>query len=103
MFQTYPMESFILPEKFEAMLGIRKIYTKQNTSPNFVSRIPFKDQYVSRAILGIETVRYDNISCIFRRVFLSCSITNHISGTMMLLKWLPAYQVALRIQQNNII
>lgn len=72
IFQTYPMESFNFPEKFEAMLGIRRSYTKKNTPPNFVSGIPFKDQYVSRAILGIETIRYMVI--FFCQVCLSCGI-----------------------------
>ncbi|XP_032673077.1 gamma-tubulin complex component 6 isoform X2 [Odontomachus brunneus] len=60
MFQTYPMESLVLPEKFEAMLGICRTYPKQNASANFVSRISFEDQHVSKAILGIETIRYNN-------------------------------------------
>ncbi|XP_012218364.1 gamma-tubulin complex component 6 [Linepithema humile] len=91
MFQTYPMESFTLPEKFEAMLGVRRIYTKQNTSPNFISRVPFKDQYVSRAILGIETIRYNNViemapcisSCIENRANYSNVITPLLTHIMV--------------------
>ncbi|XP_011642572.1 gamma-tubulin complex component 6 isoform X1 [Pogonomyrmex barbatus] len=60
MFQTYPMESFFLPNRFEAMLGIRRTCTRQDTSTNFVSRISFEDQYVSKSILGIQTIRYNN-------------------------------------------
>ncbi|XP_024874610.1 gamma-tubulin complex component 6 [Temnothorax curvispinosus] len=60
MFQTYPMESFILPEKFEAMLGIRRTCTRQDTATNFVSRVSFEDQCVSKSILGIQTIRYNN-------------------------------------------
>lgn len=59
MFQTYPMESFILPEKFEAMLGISKTCNRQVTLTNFVSEASFKDQCVSKAILETETIRYD--------------------------------------------
>jgi len=59
MFQTYPMESFILPEKFEAMLGIRRTCTRQDTATNFVSRVSFEDECVSKAILGIQ-IRYDH-------------------------------------------
>ncbi|KYM86064.1 Gamma-tubulin complex component 6 [Atta colombica] len=59
MFQTYPMESFILPEKFEAMLGIRRTCTRQDTVTNFISRVSFEDECVSKAILGIQ-IRYNN-------------------------------------------
>lgn len=60
MFQTYPIESFIVPEKFQVMLGIRTTYVKQDTSVNPVSRVSFEDsQCVSKDILGIETIRYD--------------------------------------------
>lgn len=58
------MESFILPEKFEAMLGIRRTCTRQDTAVNFVSRIPFEDQCVSKAILGIQTIKYDHVLAI---------------------------------------
>lgn len=54
------MESFILPEKFEAMLGIRRTCTRQDTAANFVSRVSFESQCVSKTILGIQTIRYDN-------------------------------------------
>ncbi|XP_018401995.1 PREDICTED: gamma-tubulin complex component 6 [Cyphomyrmex costatus] len=60
MFQTYPMESFILSEKFEAMLGIRRTYTRQDTATNFVSRESFEDQCVSKATLGIQMIRCNN-------------------------------------------
>ncbi|EFN83778.1 gamma-tubulin complex component 6 isoform X2 [Harpegnathos saltator] len=60
MFQTYPMESFVLPEKFEAVLGICETYPKQDTSASFVSRVSFEDQHISKAIVGIETIRYNN-------------------------------------------
>ncbi|KYN13049.1 Gamma-tubulin complex component 6 [Trachymyrmex cornetzi] len=60
MFQTYPIESFILPEKFEAMLGIRRTCTRQDIATNFVSRVSFEDQCVSKAILGIQTIRCNN-------------------------------------------
>lgn len=61
MFQTYPMESFILSEKFEAMLGIRKNSTRRDrhTVANFVSRVSFENQHISK-IVGIETIRYNN-------------------------------------------
>lgn len=63
MFQTYPMESFILPEKFEAMLGIRKTFTRPNKHEltNFVSRVSFENQHISKTVLGIGTIRYDAI------------------------------------------
>lgn len=56
------MESFILPEKFEAMLGIRKCSTKRDrhTVANFVSRISFENQHISKTV-GIETIRYEAI------------------------------------------
>ncbi|XP_029672354.1 gamma-tubulin complex component 6 [Formica exsecta] len=62
MFQTYPMESFILPEKFEAMLGIRKTSTRPNKHEltNFVSRVSFENQHISKTVLGIGTIRYNN-------------------------------------------
>lgn len=60
MFQTYPMECFVLPEKFEAMLGVRRTYTSRDVSANFVSRVSFENQHVSKAIIGIETIRYNN-------------------------------------------
>lgn len=69
MFQTYPIESLVLPEKFEAMLGICRAYPKQNASANFVSKMSFEDQHVSKAILGIETVRYDTVFLISVRNF----------------------------------
>lgn len=69
VFQTYPMESFVLPEKFEAMLGICRTYPKQDTSTNFVSRVSFEDQHVSKAILGIETIRYGVMLYVFVRDF----------------------------------
>ncbi|XP_011268739.2 gamma-tubulin complex component 6 [Camponotus floridanus] len=61
MFQTYPMESFILSEKFEAMLGIRKSSTRRDrhTVANFVSRVSFENQQISKTV-GIETIRYNN-------------------------------------------
>lgn len=72
MFQTYPIESFILPEKFEAMLGIRRTCTRQDTTANFVSRVSFEDQCVSRAILGIQTIRYDsNINNFLLPIYIS--------------------------------
>ncbi|XP_020292162.1 gamma-tubulin complex component 6 [Pseudomyrmex gracilis] len=60
MFQTYPTESFILPEKFEAMLGISKTCHRQVTLTNFASRTSFNDQCASKAILETETIRYNN-------------------------------------------
>lgn len=51
-----------MPEKFEAMLGIRRTCTRQDTTANFVSRMSFEDQCVSKAILGIQTIRYDHSS-----------------------------------------
>lgn len=64
MFQTYPIESFMLPEKFEAMLGVRQTgqtCTKQDTTANFVSRVSFENQRVSKSVLGIQMIRYDYI------------------------------------------
>lgn len=60
MFQTYPLESFIMPEKFEAMLDIRKTSTRRDrcTLANFVNRVSFEDQQISKTVVGIETVRY---------------------------------------------
>lgn len=63
MFQTYPVESFILPEKFEAMLGIRKTSPRRDRHTlvhNFVSRVSFEKQDISKTVLGIETIRYNN-------------------------------------------
>ncbi|KMQ96951.1 gamma-tubulin complex component 6-like protein [Lasius niger] len=62
MFQTYPVESFILPEKFEAVLGIRKTSTRRDRHAlaNFVSRMSFEDQHISKTVVGIETIRYNN-------------------------------------------
>ncbi|KAL0121317.1 hypothetical protein PUN28_006683 [Cardiocondyla obscurior] len=60
MFQTYPMESFILPDKFDMMLGIHRTCTRQDASSNFVSRVTFENQYVSKAVLGIQTIRFNN-------------------------------------------
>ncbi|XP_014477340.1 PREDICTED: gamma-tubulin complex component 6 [Dinoponera quadriceps] len=60
IFPTYPMECFILPEKFEVMLGIcRTSNLKQDMPTNFVSRerVSFEDRRVPEAILGIETIR----------------------------------------------
>ncbi|EFN74872.1 Gamma-tubulin complex component 6 [Camponotus floridanus] len=59
MFQTYPMESFILSEKFEAMLGIRKSSTRRDrhTVANFVSRVSFENQQISKTV-GIETISH---------------------------------------------
>lgn len=63
MFQTYPIESFMLPEKFEAMLGVRQTgqtCTKQDTTANFVNRVSFENQRVSKSVLGIQMIRSNN-------------------------------------------
>jgi hypothetical protein len=105
MFQTYPIESFFLPEKFEIMLGIRRTYTSQDKSANFVNRVSFENQHVSKAILGIETIRYGdiiyllhpskvslyiNLYIIIRIIILR--IINVILGMIMLLRWFLAYR-----------
>ncbi|XP_011881953.1 PREDICTED: gamma-tubulin complex component 6 [Vollenhovia emeryi] len=59
-FQTYPVESFVLSDKFEAMLGVRRTCTRQDTATSFVSRASLENQCVSKAILGVQTVRYNN-------------------------------------------
>lgn len=60
------MESFILSEKFEAMLGIRKSSTRRDrhTVANFVSRVSFENQHISKTV-GIETIRYDAIFLVY--------------------------------------
>ncbi|XP_029173958.1 gamma-tubulin complex component 6 [Nylanderia fulva] len=62
MFQTYPLESFIMPEKFEGILGIRRTSARRDrcTLANFVSRVSFEDQHISKTVVGIETIRYNN-------------------------------------------
>ncbi|XP_036148295.1 gamma-tubulin complex component 6 isoform X2 [Monomorium pharaonis] len=60
MFQTYPMESFVFPGRFEAMLGIRQTCIRQDTMANFVSRVSFENQCVSKSVLGNQIIRYNN-------------------------------------------
>jgi len=115
MFQTYPMESFFLPEKFEIMLGIRRTYTSQDKSTNFVNRVSFENQHVSKAILGIETVRYGNIIYLLHLSKVSLYINlyiiiriilhiiNVILGIIMLLRWFLAYRDILISQKINLI
>lgn len=76
MFQTYPVESFILPEKFEAILGIRKTSTRRDRHAlaNFVSRMSFEDQHISKTVVGIETIRYD---AIFPKYLLRTSLNRY--------------------------
>lgn len=64
-FQIYPMESFLVPEHFEAMLGIHRTYNRQNISTNFVNIVSFENQYTST--VGIKPIKYDTISFIYVR------------------------------------
>ncbi|EZA61700.1 Gamma-tubulin complex component [Ooceraea biroi] len=95
MFQTYPMESFILPEKFEAMLGIRRRYASRDVSANFISRVSFENQHVSKAILGIETIRYNNavnkVPC----------ISNGTDNTTKQCNMIVPFLTHLMIEQTN--
>lgn len=95
MFQTYPMESFILPERFEAMLGIRRTCTGQNTSANFVSRVSFEDQCVSKTILGIQTVRYNNA------IEMSPCISSCTESTVKQCNMVTPFLTHVMIEQTN--
>ncbi|KAL6442001.1 hypothetical protein ACFW04_002385 [Cataglyphis niger] len=100
MFQTYPMESFILPEKFEAMLGIRKTSTRQNrhTLTNFVSTASFENQHISKTVLGVETIRYNNAiemaPCIS-----SCSTENTVKQNNMF----TPFSTSIMVEQTNML
>ncbi|KYQ53301.1 Gamma-tubulin complex component 6 [Trachymyrmex zeteki] len=95
MFQTYPMESFILPEKFEAMLGIRRTCTRQETATNFVSRVSFEDQCISKAILGIQTIRYNNA------IEMSPCISSHTENTAKQCNIIAPFLTHTMIEQTN--
>ncbi|KAG5328838.1 GCP6 protein, partial [Acromyrmex heyeri] len=95
MFQTYPMESFILPEKFEAMLGIRRTCTRQDTATNFVNRVSFEDECVSKAILGVQTIRYNNT------IEMSPCISSCIENTAKQCNILAPFSTHIMVEQTN--
>lgn len=103
MFQTYPMESFIMSEKFEIMLGICKSSTRQDihTVANFNSRVFFENQHISKTV-GIKTIRYNVIFSLYIYPCLEFFCIDMILGIIMLLKWHLAYRVLQRVQQNNV-
>ncbi|EGI61171.1 PREDICTED: gamma-tubulin complex component 6 [Acromyrmex echinatior] len=95
MFQTYPMESFILPEKFEAMLGIRRTCTRQDTATNFVNRVSFEDECASKAILGVQTIRYNNT------IEMSPCISSCTENTAKQCNILAPFSTHIMVEQTN--
>ncbi|XP_070163267.1 gamma-tubulin complex component 6 isoform X2 [Polyergus mexicanus] len=99
MFQTYPIESFILPEKFEAMLGIRKISTRQNKHEltNFVSRVSSENQHISKTILGIETIRYNNA------IEMAPCISSCTESTLKQNNMFTPFSTSIMVEQTNML
>ncbi|KAG5310787.1 GCP6 protein, partial [Acromyrmex insinuator] len=95
MFQTYPMESFILPEKFEAMLGIRRTCTRQDTATNFVNRVSFEDECASKAILGVQTIRYNDT------IEMSPCISSCTENTAKQCNILAPFSTHIMVEQTN--
>ncbi|XP_072760196.1 uncharacterized protein Grip163 [Anoplolepis gracilipes] len=99
MFQTYPIESFILPEKFEAMLGIRKTSTREDrhTLANFVSRVSFENQHISKTVLGFETIRYNNA------IEMNPCISSCTESTARQLDTFTPFSTSIMVEQTNML
>ncbi|XP_015591181.1 gamma-tubulin complex component 6 isoform X2 [Cephus cinctus] len=59
-FQTYPIESFVLPEKFETVLGIKGSSIIQDCTAEPGSNLSFLGQFRSATMIETESTRNDS-------------------------------------------